>query len=308
MPEISVIVAVYNASKYLDRCVNSILCQTFVDIEILLIDDGSNDSSAEMCDMYAAKDSRVRVFHKQNGGVASARQVGLNYSKGRFIIHVDSDDWQEPSMLEKLYDVAISYDADIVMCDFYREYIGFRNYITQRPSYDIISDMLEGKIMGVLWNKLIKASYCKTVSFNPRMTYVEDLLFCLQIMLKANNIAYLPCALYHYDNYSNTNSLVKNYTSKSFDSEIILLKSLSLEQLYTQRRKKAFYYRYALAIYLALTNGVLESQKELFIHRKELNNLLKTNLKLHQKIYLIFSMAGLSKVLYCIYHLFHVRK
>ena len=96
-PKISVIVPVYNTAKYLHRCLDSILQQSFKDFEVLLVDDGSTDNSGEICDEYAAKDSRVRVFHKENGGVASAREIGIENAVGLYSIHVDSDDWTESS-------------------------------------------------------------------------------------------------------------------------------------------------------------------------------------------------------------------
>ena len=99
---ISVIVPVYNAEKYLHRCINSILAQTFVDIELLLIDDGSTDSSSVICDKYAKKDQRVRVFHKENGGVSSARNLGLDNAQGEWIAFVDGDDWVKETYLSNL--------------------------------------------------------------------------------------------------------------------------------------------------------------------------------------------------------------
>ena len=95
MPKVSIIVPVYKAEKYLNRCVDSILAQTFTDFELLLIDDGSPDRSGEICDEYAKKDSRIRVIHKENGGVSSARQRGLDESIGEYTIHADPDDWVE---------------------------------------------------------------------------------------------------------------------------------------------------------------------------------------------------------------------
>ena len=102
-PKISVIVPVYKAEAYLHRCVDSLLAQTFQDFEVLLVDDGSPDRSGEICDEYARKDSRVRVFHKENGGVSSARQYGMDHAQGEYTIHADPDDWVEPTMLEELY-------------------------------------------------------------------------------------------------------------------------------------------------------------------------------------------------------------
>ena len=100
MPKISVIVPVYNTEKYLHRCIDSILAQTFTDFELLLIDDGSKDNSGAICDEYAAKDSRVRVFHKENGGVSSARNLGLDNVRGEWVTFVDSDDWVEKEYIE----------------------------------------------------------------------------------------------------------------------------------------------------------------------------------------------------------------
>lgn len=117
MPKISVIVPVYNAEKYLHRCVDSILAQTFTDFELLLINDGSKDSSGVICDEYAAKDSRVLVFHKENGGVSSARNMGLDNAKGEWISFVDSDDWVEVSMLGEVYANAQANNSDMVFTD-----------------------------------------------------------------------------------------------------------------------------------------------------------------------------------------------
>lgn len=133
MPQISIIVPVYKAEAYLHRCVDSILAQTFTDFELLLIDDGSPDKSGEICDEYAQKDSRVRVIHKENGGVSSARQRGLDESVGEYTIHADPDDWVEPGMLDELYNKAKEEDADMVICDFFQNKGHCQEYITQKP-------------------------------------------------------------------------------------------------------------------------------------------------------------------------------
>lgn len=127
MPKVSVIVPVYKAEGYLHRCVDSILAQTFIDWELLLIDDGSPDRSGEICDEYAQKDSRVRVIHKENGGVSSARQRGLDESVGEYTIHADPDDWVEPTMLAEMYQKAKHEDADIVMTDFFKIKVTVKN-------------------------------------------------------------------------------------------------------------------------------------------------------------------------------------
>ena len=117
---VSIIVPVYKAEAYLHRCVDSILAQTFTNWELLLIDDGSPDRSGAICDEYASKDARIRVFHKENGGVSSARQKGQDEAQGEYTIHADPDDWVEPTMLEELYKKAKEDDADMVICDYYQ--------------------------------------------------------------------------------------------------------------------------------------------------------------------------------------------
>ncbi len=119
MPVISVIVPVYRAEKCLSQCVDSILAQTFQDFEILLIDDGSPDQSGALCDEYAAHDSRIRVFHKENGGVSSARNLGMAQAVGTYIAFADSDDWMEPEELEVLHGLIVEHGADSAGCAHY---------------------------------------------------------------------------------------------------------------------------------------------------------------------------------------------
>lgn len=121
-PKVSIIVPVYNVEKYLHRCVDSILLQTFTDFELLLIDDGSTDKSVDICDKYALKDSRIRVFHKKNGGVSSARNLGIKKSSGVYILFVDSDDYLSPSHLNNYIKYIGNYEI------VYQGYCVFMEY------------------------------------------------------------------------------------------------------------------------------------------------------------------------------------
>ena len=116
MPKVSIIVPVYNAEKYLQECVESVLCQTLSDIELILVDDGSTDSSPTLCDQYAAQDRRVKVIHKPNGRAASARNAGLRAASGEYVAFVDADDWISPDMYEKM----LQTNADVTLCDYVR--------------------------------------------------------------------------------------------------------------------------------------------------------------------------------------------
>ena len=157
-PKISIIVPVYKAEKYLYRCVDSILAQTFSFFEVLLIDDGSPDNSGKICDEYALLDSRVRVFHKENGGVSSARQLGIDNVQGEYTIHVDPDDWIEPQMLEELYVKAVVEKADMVICDFIFDYPDRQVYVNQKPSslaHEIVLCELFQHLHGSCCNKML---------------------------------------------------------------------------------------------------------------------------------------------------------
>lgn len=225
MPKVSVIVPIYKAEKYLRRCVDSILAQTFTDFEVLLIDDGSPDNSGEICDEYAAKDSRVRVFHKENGGVSSARNLGLENASGEYTIHTDPDDWVEPTMLAELYSKAKFEDADMVICDFYEENYK-QKYIEQEPrsleNEKILKQVLDGSIHGALWNKLIRKNcyIANDICIPLEMSLWEDRYVVTRLLMSNIKVVYLNNAFYHYDLYSNGNSIVRSPSLKSLNSHI----------------------------------------------------------------------------------------
>ena len=119
---ISVIVPVYNVELYLEKCLDSILAQTYSDLEVLVIDDGSTDRCGEVCDRFAEQDHRIKEFHTENHGLSAARNLGLDQMQGKYVGFVDNDDWIEPDMYEMLFNIAEQTNADIVTCRFYKEY------------------------------------------------------------------------------------------------------------------------------------------------------------------------------------------
>lgn len=201
---ISIITPVYNREKYLTRCINSILAQTYQGWELLLIDDGSTDGSGKICDDYAARDNRIRAFHKENGGVSSARQLAIEQARGEYSIHIDSDDWVEPRMLEEMLEEAINTQADVVVASFYKEYNG-KVVLQQQRSKDnapssLLEDIVKGRQMGSLCNKLLRHSlYNKyNVSFAKDINLGEDALVLVQLLQHPIKVQYLDCAYYHY--------------------------------------------------------------------------------------------------------------
>ena len=225
-PKVSVIVPVYKAENYLHRCVDSLLAQTFHDYEILLVDDGSPDMSGEICDEYAKKDSRVRVFHKENGGVSSARQCGMDNARGEYTIHADPDDWVEPEMLEELYKKAKEEDADMVICDYYINYRRKQIYKQQKPkslNHDaVMRQLLLQQLHGACWNKLVRRKLIEDfgILFPLDMTIWEDLYVNCCFLMHEVKVYYLGKAFYHYDCYNNGESLTKKIDMKAISSMI----------------------------------------------------------------------------------------
>ena len=229
VPQISVIIPVYKAESYLHRCVDSILAQTFTDFEVLLIDDGSPDKSGEICDVYARRDSRVRVIHKENGGVSSARQCGIDNARGEYTIHADPDDWVEPTMLEELYSKAREDDADIVICDFIYEKQRGKLYCKQKPSIlsakGVLVDLFSQRLHGSCWNKLVRSCFCDKIDFPKNVNLWEDLWFNCDLLLHVSRVSYLPRAFYHYDLFSNGNSIVRTVSKDLVNAQIAFCKS-----------------------------------------------------------------------------------
>lgn len=224
MPKVSVVVPIYKMEACMRRCIDSLLAQTLTDIEIILVDDGSPDRSGIICDEYAMKDARVRVIHKANGGVSSARQCGLEAARGKYIIHADPDDWTEPDMLQCLLAKAEAENADMVVCDFWVHTSQEGRYWCQRPSaFDcetLLRDLFKGILHGSCCNKLVRRS-CFTsrgIHFPVGCNYCEDVFVNTWLLLDAHlKVTYLDKALYHYERIANANSMVDNLTLKDFE-------------------------------------------------------------------------------------------
>lgn len=201
---VSVIVPVYNVAKYLPKCIDSILNQTYRNLEVLLVDDGSTDESGRICDEYAQKDSRIRVFHKENGGQSTARNFALDeIKKEGFIAFVDSDDYIEPCMIEKMVESAMEYNAEMVVCGAimqteFREVQDHTSFEIIDTPHDLMKRYLESDaIKGLLWNKLYRAYLWEDVRF-PAWRASEDNATSYKVFDKVNRTVVLPENFYHY--------------------------------------------------------------------------------------------------------------
>lgn len=220
---ISIITPVYNTKQFLPRCLDSILAQTYRDWELLLVDDGSTDGSNMICDQYAAFDSRIRVFHKRNAGVASARQLGIEQARGEYSIHIDSDDWVESNMLEEMVMEQQETDADILIADFYRENNHCITLQKQRSKdnspLSALEDIVYGRQSGFLWNKLIRHELYRkySISFAPGINHGEDSLVLAQLLQKPVKIQYLQKSYYHYLNNGSA-TLCRGYNKQMYEN------------------------------------------------------------------------------------------
>jgi hypothetical protein len=205
MPEISIITPVYQAEKFLKKCVDSILSQSFTDWELLLVDDGSTDKSSEICRTYAEQDARIRYHQKENGGVSSARNAGVALAEGRYITFVDSDDFAAEDLLETLYRLAEKYDAEMSICRGYDLYEGRPVPDLKQEGIESVTDSEEGlrqvmkaRVFGVMpWGKLYRREIFEGVVY-PEKTIAEDAYVIVPLMEHCRKVAFSTAQKYYY--------------------------------------------------------------------------------------------------------------
>lgn len=224
-PKVSIIVPVYNVENYLENCIESILNQTLQDIELILVNDGSTDGCRKICDEYAKKDNRITVIHKDYGGVSSARNAGLDISKGKYIGFVDSDDYVDLEMYDKLYKLCESNNSDIAVCKLGRVINGklINNeenlFIKDLNNNEAIEELFKGILYRFsLCNKLFKKSCFKEISF-PEGRIHEDLSTTYKLFANADKVTYTNYIGYFYVKRNNS-ILTKTYNEKRIEAFI----------------------------------------------------------------------------------------
>lgn len=182
---VSIIVPIYNAEKYIQRCVSSVLKQTYQYFEIILINDGSTDTSETLCNSFS--DDRIRVFSKENGGVSSARNFGIMHAKGKYIMFLDADDYVDQNSLHTLIKCDTNFLCSLPVCTLNREKKKFSFSSNQVFSVDeYMKSIIEGKIGGFCWGYLFDAKIVKSMKFNESIKYMEDTLFLFEYFKKSN--------------------------------------------------------------------------------------------------------------------------
>lgn len=232
---ITIIVPVYNVEQYLQNCVDSIINQTYTNLEILLIDDGSQDRCGEICDEYAKKDGRVRVFHTENRGLSASRNLGLREAKGEFIGFVDSDDWIEPEMYDVLLRKMKETDADICVCGYWSEGVSstiqFHYPDALYSGKEALTALIHGKIGNYTWNKLYKRDVFEGISFPIGRLY-EDVDTLCEVLSNSSSVAVLDTVKYHYR--QRADSITNSHSGKNLvdyaDAYLARLKYLEKQQ------------------------------------------------------------------------------
>lgn len=228
MEKISIIIPVYNVEAYLQACLDSTLAQTYKNLEIILVNDGSTDKSGSICDQYAEQDSRIIVIHKDNAGVSAARNDGLKIATGEYICFIDSDDTVSPKLISSLYEKIEQFDVDMVICGIEQHLPGgiIANNCSSLPScvvenkdqlfinfFDKLPyrEVLYGPV-----NKLIKRQIASKVAFDERFKIGEDLLFSFECIEATTGIYIIPDTLYHYIKHPGS-AMTSAFSMKRYD-------------------------------------------------------------------------------------------
>lgn len=201
---ISIIVPIFNVEEYLEKCIDSILCQTYINLEIILVNDGSTDGSGKIIDMYKLRDNRIIVIHKENGGLSDARNVGIDKANGEYLCFIDSDDYVEPNMVESLYHACIDNSVKVATCGRFFE-IGNETRLLfcldgpkEFPAKKAIDELLNWGVMdSAAWDKMYHYSLFENIRF-PRGRIHEDIIVTYRIIQLAHRIIHVGCPLYHY--------------------------------------------------------------------------------------------------------------
>lgn len=224
---ISIIIPVYKVEKYLEKCIQSLINQTYENLQIILVDDGSPDNCGKICDEYAKKDHRIEVIHKSNGGLSDARNKGLEIAKGEYIGFIDSDDYIESDMYEVLYNLLKQYNADVSICNFYTVSQGkiaiknAENGIKEYNRIEILKEvLLDNNIQSYAWNKLYKKELFDEIKYPVGKKY-EDIGTTFYLLEKCNKVVVTGKPEYYYINRQD--SIVNNVTETTITDYIELI-------------------------------------------------------------------------------------
>lgn len=310
---VSVIIPVYNVERYLKKCIDSILNQTYKNLEIILVDDGSTDCSSKICDEYAKNDTRILVIHKVNGGQSEARNIGISESKGEYIFFVDSDDYIEYNAIETMLEIAENKNVDMVIADIYSvnekgEILneGKGQYTFQNESLFSAEEAAQAfaELDWGPWNKLYKRSVHKNIYF-PKGKIHEDEAIMFQLFERCDKIVYTNARLYNYLQREGSTTSAR-YNLKKMDWFEVWLNNFKYVQKYFPGAEKKVMKKLMVTAIYNLDNLLniknIEAEKYVFQIRKELREhqqeiLLNSCIKMNYKFRII--LINISLPIYC---------
>lgn len=264
-PQISVIVPVYNVEKYLAECIDSILAQTYQNLEIILVDDGSPDSSGRICDEYAERyPKKIKVVHKANGGLSSARNVGLDVANGEYVGFVDSDDKILPEMYGEMYEAMTAMNVDVVDSNFAEwEYghrvLGYQKEPYTGPTEEIVKRFLDWSINISVATKLLRRDLIGTLRFHEGLTN-EDFPFLCELYLKDAKVHVMTKAYYLYrDNTNSITTVFKRSFFDVFDNVEFVDKLISSDK----KELRTCFERYKLQVHIMSAMRIVLSKKNI---------------------------------------------
>lgn len=270
-PLISIIIPVYKVEQYIRKCLDSVLAQTYADWECILVDDGSPDDSGVICDEYAQRDSRFCVIHKENGGVSSARNIGMGKANGEWITFVDADDWLTNDALETLCDAAIDNPADLITCKHVMATDNFGQQITNNPTIskkytheDAFARMIDYRLFTGPVAKLFKKQMVGNIRFIESVKIGEDQLFCLEYLIqnKIGVVAYDKPIYYYYQNEQSALHSQKSFRKLYADLLELIKTFLKDNQLYGRYEAEYHSLKFKLIRQAAIDEGKGFSSKE----------------------------------------------
>ena len=287
-PLISVIIPIYKVEEYIHKCIDSVISQTYTNLEIILVDDGSPDRCGEICDEYARVDNRIKVIHKENGGLSDARNVGIEFATGSYITLLDSDDWIENKYIEKLYELLKVKKADISVCNFVKTYneniskVEDKVFIHEFSNIEALEE-LTGKYylqMVVAWGKLYKKELFENIRYPLGKTH-EDEFTTHKLLYKASKIVFTTEPLLYYrqrkDSIMGAGFKLRNriHTIQALEERAVFFKNIGQNDL------KDKTYRSLFGIYRSINENIDKFENE--ESKKEyLNNYNRYRLKLRQ--------------------------
>ena len=297
MELISIIVPVYKVEKYLCECVDSILAQTYENFELILVDDGSPDNSGKICDKYAEKDKRIKVIHKENAGVSSARNTGLDNANGEYITFIDSDDIVDKKYLELMQQKLAETNSDMCFCHFDRfdemgpkenkEYIPeYLEVDFQKPEFVNFASAffnLKKNVFGSSCRVLYRSTAIN-VRFNTSLIFCEDLVFILNVLLNASSFCSIDNVLYHYR--TNMSSALNNYKKNFLSNQLALKKEITLVLNNFDGKQTAEVIRpyFALQCYYLFSNEI-KFRKSNFDYKENLRKIRNSELYQYFKLF-----------------------